>query len=275
MVNRKVKIAIISDVHLGTFGSRAEEVLIYLNSITPEMLIVNGDLVDIWQFRKRYFPKSHLAVLQKIFSLAANGTPVYFLPGNHDNLIRKFGDFSLGNLRIQNELFLEIDGKKVWIHHGDKYDKAVDHQRLAAFGGYIYEHLILIERGFNFLLKKMDIKPFSLTRKLKSFSKSMSKKSGDFEAKALAEAIEKECDIMICGHVHRPQNHEITNEKGSILYLNSGDWVENLTALEYDHSEWKIIRFQQPLVPVFKKDASLIKTTLPQSVAKQLVSELA
>ena len=243
MAIKKVAITVISDVHLGTYGSKAEEVLLYLNSIEPEILVINGDLIDIWQFRKRYFPKSHLAVLQKIFSLAANGTPVYFLPGNHDDLIRKFGDFSLGNLHIQNELVLNVSGEKVWFHHGDKYDKSVNHQGLAAFGGRIYEGFILLEKGLNWLLKPFGVKPFQAAKKIKSFSKKMSKTALDFEAMAMTEAIARKFDVMVCGHVHQPQNRMVTMENGSLLYLNSGDWVENLTALEYENNRWTIIHF--------------------------------
>lgn len=248
---KKVKIAVISDVHLGTYGSRAEEVLLYLNSIDPEILVVNGDLVDIWQFRKRYFPKSHLAVLQKLIQFAANGTPVYFLPGNHDDLIRKFGNFSLGNLHIQNELILNIDGTQVWFHHGDKYDLSVRHQGLAAFAGRLYELYILMEKGLNWLLKPFNVH-LQTAKKLKAFSKKMSKTAIDFEAKAIDEAINRAFDVMVCGHVHRPQKRKITNKNGKILYLNSGDWVENLSALEYADHKWKVVRF---LKTAFQKES--------------------
>lgn len=240
---KQIQIAVISDVHLGTFGSKAVEVLSYLNSIAPEVLVINGDLIDIWQFRKRYFPKSHLAVLQKVFQMAASGTPVYFLPGNHDDLIRRFGDFSLGNLHIQNELVLDLDGKKVWFHHGDKYDVSIRHQGIATFGGRFYECLILIEKGLNFLLKPFKIE-LAIAKKIKAFSKKMSKKAIDFEAKFVDEGIQRGFDAVVCGHVHKPQQRTIVGEKGSIVYLNSGDWVENLSALEYDNENWELVHFQ-------------------------------
>lgn len=271
MVNRKVEIAIISDVHLGTFGSHAEEVLTYLNSITPEVLIINGDLVDIWQFRKRYFPKSHFAVLQKIFQIASSGKTVYFLPGNHDDLIRRFGDFSLGNVHIQNELFLEVNNQKIWIHHGDKYDKTVKNKRFAAFGGYLYEHLMLLEKGFNWLLNAIRIKPIQATKKLKAFSKRMSKKAMDFEAKSIDEAIANKCDIMICGHTHQPQKRTIATENGNILYLNSGDWVENLSALEYNDKEWEVIHFQNNTPTISTKEIIVPSTTPSKIEAQTLV----
>lgn len=247
MTKRKVEIVVISDVHLGTFGSRATELILYLESIEPETLIINGDLIDIWQFRKRYFPKTHFAILQKIINLSANGVITYFLPGNHDDLIRRFGDFSIGNFHVQNELILNINNQKVWFHHGDKYDASVKNKGFAAFGGYLYEHLILVENGFNRLLKSFKIKPFQIAKKLKMFSKRMSKKSSNFELKAFQESIEKGCDIMICGHVHKPQKRLFKNETGQVLYLNSGDWVENLSALEYNNGEWKILDFDETL----------------------------
>lgn len=262
---KKVKIAVISDVHLGTYGSRAEEVLLYLNSIAPEILVVNGDLVDIWQFRKHYFPRTHLAVLQKIFQFASTGTPVYFLPGNHDDLIRKFGDFSLGNLHIQNELVLNIDDKQVWFHHGDKYDLSVQHKGLAAFAGRLYEFYILMEKGLNWLLRPFGIQTQS-AKKLKAFSKKMSKTAIDFEAKAIDEAINRNFDVMVCGHVHRPQKRHVTNKNGKILYLNSGDWVENLSALEFVDGKWKVVRF---LKTAFQKEKAEVRNQTA-SLSKRL-----
>ena len=260
MEKKKIDIAVISDVHLGTFGSCANEVLTYLESIDPKMLIINGDLIDIWQFRKRYFPTSHLAVLQKIIQIAASGKTVYFIPGNHDNLIRKFGDFSIGNLHFRAELEIEINNQKVWIHHGDKYDRAVRNQSIAALGGYIYEHFILFEKGINWVLNLLGIRPIRVTKKVKAFTKQLSKKSVDFEAKAIEEAIDKQCDVMICGHTHRPQKQLIENEEQSILYLNSGDWVENLSALEFDNEKWELIYFAaSQTVPKAALNAAIVK----------------
>ncbi len=95
---RKVEVVVISDVHLGTFGCHAKELLHYLSSIKPKILILNGDILDIWQFRKSYFPASHLKVIKKIISLSSKGTKVYYLTGNHDELLRKFTDLHMGNL---------------------------------------------------------------------------------------------------------------------------------------------------------------------------------
>ena len=96
----------LSDIHLGTYGCHAKEVLNYLNSIRPEKMVLNGDIFDIWQFRKRYFPKSHLLVIKKIISLATKGTKVYYITGNHDEKLRRFSDTKMGNIYILDKLFL-------------------------------------------------------------------------------------------------------------------------------------------------------------------------
>lgn len=98
MKKRKVDIAVISDVHLGTYGCHAQELLSYLNSIQPEKLILNGDIIDIWQFRKRYFPKSHLKVIKKIIDLSTKGTEIVYITGNHDEMLRKFSEVRMAIL---------------------------------------------------------------------------------------------------------------------------------------------------------------------------------
>ncbi len=112
MKKRKLDLAIISDVHLGTYGSHAVELYNYLNSIKPKILVLNGDIIDIWQFRKSYFPKAHLKVIKKIIDLASKGTKVYYITGNHDELLRKFSDSFMGNFCVVDKLVLDLDGNK-------------------------------------------------------------------------------------------------------------------------------------------------------------------
>ena len=117
MKKRKLEVVVISDVHLGTFGCHAKELSQYLSTIKPKILILNGDIIDIWQFRKSYFPASHIKVIKKIISLSTKGTKIYYLTGNHDEFLRKFTDLHIGNLHLINKLILELDGKKAWIFH--------------------------------------------------------------------------------------------------------------------------------------------------------------
>ena len=147
---RKVQLAIISDIHLGTFGCHAKELLQYLNSIEPEILILNGDIIDIWQFSKHYWPTSHMMVVNHIIDLISKGTQIYYITGNHDEMLRKFVGFKISNFSIVNKLLLTIDKKKTWIFHGDVFDVTMKHSKwLAKLGAIGYDTLILINHAFN------------------------------------------------------------------------------------------------------------------------------
>ena len=138
---------VISDVHLGTFGSHAKELYNYLSSIKPKKLILNGDIIDIWQFSKSYFPKNHLKVIKKIIDLTSKGTQVYYITGNHDEMLRKFSDTRMGNFSVIDKLVLELDGKKAWFFHGDVFDVSVQHSKWFAYfypKKDLYYFLILI-----------------------------------------------------------------------------------------------------------------------------------
>ena len=240
-MKRKVEIVVISDIHLGTYGCHAKEVLQYLNSVKPGKLILNGDIFDMWQFRKRYFPKSHLQVIKKIISLAAKGTMVYYLSGNHDEKLRRFSDTKMGNIYILDKLVLEIDGKKAWFFHGDVFDASIQHAKwLAKLGGWGYDLLILLNRFINYMLVRFGKEKYSLSKRIKNSVKSAVSFISKFEETASDLAIHNKFDYVVCGHIHQPVIKEVLNAYGSCTYLNSGDWVENLTALEYNHMEWKL-----------------------------------
>ena len=248
---RKVEVVVISDVHLGTYGCHAKELLAYLSSIKPKTLILNGDIIDIWQFRKSYFPASHLNVIKKIISLSSKGTKVHYLTGNHDEFLRKFTDLHLGNLSLENKLVLELDGKKAWIFHGDVFDASITHAKwLAKLGGWGYDTLILINRFVNWILAKLKKEPYSLSKKIKSNVKSAVKFISNFESVCTELAIENKYDYVICCHIHEPKMETIKADKGSTLYLNSGDWIENLTALEYNKKKWKLYKHEVNKVDV-------------------------
>ena len=240
---RKVELVVISDVHLGTYGCHAKELLIYLNSIKPKTLILNGDIIDIWQFRKSYFPSHHLQVIKKLLSMSSKGTKVYYLTGNHDEFLRKFADLQLGNIELLNKLVLPLDNKKAWIFHGDVFDSSIKHAKwLAKLGGWGYDILILINRFINWVLSKMNKEPYSLSKKIKNNVKSAVKFISNFENICIDLAIENKFDYVICGHIHEPKIETKITNKGSTTYLNSGDWIENLSALEYHHKKWMIYR---------------------------------
>ena len=245
MKKRAVELVVISDVHLGTFGCHAKELHQYLSTIKPKILILNGDIIDIWQFRKSYFPKSHLKVVKKIIDFASKGTQVYYITGNHDEMLRKFSDAMIGNFAIVDKLVLKLDEKTAWFFHGDVFDASVQHSKwIAKLGGLGYDYLILINRLVNWFLMKIGKEPYSFSKKIKASVKKAVKHISDFETTATDLAIENSYDYVICGHIHEPKISRIETKKGTTLYLNSGDWIENLTALEYNKKRWKMYRFE-------------------------------
>lgn len=246
MLKRKVDVVVISDVHLGTYGCHSKELLQYLNSIRPKKLILNGDIIDIWQFRKSYFPKAHLQVIKKIIAFATKGTKVYYITGNHDEKLRKFSNTKMGNIQILDKLVMNLDGKKAWFFHGDVFDASVQHAKfIAKLGGWGYDFLILFNQMINWVLMKMGREKYSLSKKIKAGVKQAVKFISNFEKTASDLAIENEFDYVVCGHIHQPQIEKKSNAKGSCLYLNSGDWVENLTALEYNNERWNLYTYNQ------------------------------
>ncbi len=245
---RKVEIVVISDVHLGTYGCHAKELLHYLKSIKPKKVILNGDIIDIWQFSKRYWPKSHTKVIKQLLEWISKGVKMYYVTGNHDEMLRKFTGFKMGSLKIVNKVVLDLEeDKKAWIFHGDVFDVTMQHSKwLAKLGAIGYDTLILINRFVNFISVKIFKKgKLSLSKKIKNSVKSAVKFINDFEQTAADIGIFQKYDYVICGHIHHPEIKEISNEDGAIQYLNSGDWVENLTALEYNNGKWSIYRFDE------------------------------
>jgi len=221
----------------------------YLDSIEPQSLILNGDIVDIWNFRKHYWPDSHMAIIKKIMEFVATGVSVIYLTGNHDELMRRFSGLRLGNFQLRDRIVMDLNGEKCWIFHGDVFDVTMRHSKwLARLGGVGYDILIMINRFVNFLLEKIGRGKISLSKRIKDSVKSAISFVDDFERTATDLAIENGYKYVICGHIHKPQVRLCTNETGSCTYLNSGDWVENLTALEYVDAQWSLHRHQHAAV---------------------------
>ncbi|HNY03620.1 MAG TPA: UDP-2,3-diacylglucosamine diphosphatase [Bacteroidales bacterium] len=273
---REVDLVILSDVHLGTFGCHARELLQYLRSIKPKTLILNGDIIDIWQFRKRFFPKSHLMVIRHLTGLIAKNTQVVYVTGNHDELLRKFVKFRMGSFRLVNKLLLELDGKKAWIFHGDVFDVTMKYSKwLARLGSFGYSILILLNSFINFLLRSAGQPKISFSRKIKHSVKKAVSYINQFEETAASIAISNGYDFVICGHIHQPEIRTISNANGSVVYMNSGDWVENLSSLEYNKGEWKIYNFRDDLfVQAFNRSSSLEKPPSHKETFEQLMKEL-
>ena len=274
---RDVELVVISDVHLGTYGARASELVSYLRSIQPRTLVLNGDIIDIWQFSKHYFPTDHMQVLKEITSLLSKGTKVYYITGNHDEMLRKFKGFSMGNFEIQNKLILPLTTGTAWIFHGDVFDTTMKHSKwIAKLGGKGYDLLIVLNTIVNWFSEKLGRGRVSLSKKVKDSVKGVIKFVNNFEETAAEIAINNGYQFVVCGHIHHPQIKKMTNANGeSVMYLKSGDWVENSTALEYDKEQWTLYKHVPKSGDFVKQDSISFKNALSyDQLLQEVVSGL-
>ena len=269
MQKRIVDVAVISDLHLGTYACRAKEFVNYLNSIEPRLLILNGDIIDGWQFSKHYFPPHHISAIQQIFQLLSAGTRIIYITGNHDETLRRYADLHLGNFQLADKVVIEIDGKMNWIFHGDVFDHTTTNQ--ARFWGKLgsngYAALLAFNKAINRIMKVIGKEKVSLSRKIMEQFHKRFVHIEAFETMIAELAIEKKYDCVICGHIHQPQKRIIANEKGKVTYMNSGDWVEHMTALEYYNNDWHLHTHEQ-------KDASIEIQKQPKPRPEVMTNEV-
>ena len=224
----KVQALFISDVHLGSKGSNANEVLSILKQYQPEYLFLVGDIIDGWLLKRKFrWPQSHTNVLRKILSYSKNNIKVIYIPGNHDEFMRDYLDFSFGNIEVHNEY--------VWnntlITHGDLYDGVVKLKWLGVLGSIGYDLAISIDRR----LKKLGMKR-SLSKFLKDKVKEAVKFMTQFEVELTRQAKKNKCDTVICGHIHHPADRMIEG----IRYLNTGDWIENNSYITFNDGDYTV-----------------------------------
>ncbi len=266
MERKHIDVVVMSDLHLGTYGCHATEIVNYLKSISPSILVLNGDIIDGWQFNKRYFPVSHIQVIKEIMSLLSKGTRVIYITGNHDEMLRRYSDLQIGNFQLTDKMVMEINGKMTWIFHGDVFDATTkgSAKLLAKLGGHGYDLLILLNSFINWCLKAMGREKMSFSKKVKNGVKKAVAWIADFEQTAAELAVEKKYDYVICGHIHQPQHRVIETKNGKVTYLNSGDWIENLTSLEYSNNEWKIYHYDEKEFASKKTTILTMEKKLPQ-----------
>ncbi|HBG87406.1 MAG TPA: UDP-2,3-diacylglucosamine hydrolase [Marinilabiliaceae bacterium] len=254
---RPLKAVVISDVHLGTYGCKAEQLHAYLKTIRPEILVLNGDIIDAWRFTSNYFPTAHFKVVRYFFKLAEEGCKIIYIPGNHDEVARRFTDLEFGQLQITNKIVLTLDGKTSWIFHGDVFDVVMHNSKwLAKLGSVGYGLLMAINRLVNGVIKLFGGKKISLAAKIKDVVKGgKHQEITKFESTVARLAIRKGYDYAICGHIHRPAKKNIITPSGSVIYLNSGDWVDNMTALEYEKGDWYLKRWDEGVEDITEESA--------------------
>ena len=218
MQRRPVEIAVISDVHLGTYGCHAKELLAYLQSISPQILTLNGNIIDGWQFSKRYFPASHMAVIKEIFNFLSGGTRVIYITCNHDEMLRRFSGPALGNFIQADKYLLEINGKTIWAFHGDVFDNTTRKTAkiLARIGGDSNDLLIQFNRLVNFISKTFGSEKLSFSKRIKNIVKKVVTYINNFENTIASIAVEKKYDYVICGYIHQPEIRNIESPGGKV-----------------------------------------------------------
>ena len=247
-MKRLIEVLVISDIHLGTYGCQSKALLNYLKSVDPKIIILNGDIIDIWQFNKRYFPKSHMKIIKYFLNLIQDGKTIYYLTGNHDEMLRKFNGFELKNFKILNKKVINLNGHQAWFFHGDVFDLTMQYSKwLTRLGAMGYDALILINSALNFILSRLGRPRYSLSKKVKNSVKGAVKFINKFEETVVGIAFERKYKFVICGHIHQPAIKKYSIKNKNIIYLNSGDWVENLTSLEYHNKKWTIYQHDNNL----------------------------
>jgi len=266
---RKLELVVVSDIHLGSLTCHADELLSYLNSIRPKKLVLNGDIIDTWELNKGYFPTSHMKVIKKIIGMASQGTEVYYVAGNHDGNMRRFRGISMGNLHVVDKLFLELNGKNAWFFHGAIFENNIKKITwLSKLGIKNYDYLIKISAFFNKGFFNTKKKHFSLSKKPKIKTHKTAAYISSFEKHIADTAIDNNYDFAICGHIHQPKKEKHNTKKGKCTYLNSGDWVESLTALEYSFKRWKIYRYDSDKLLPFYIDDDLKRIDIHELISK-------
>jgi len=241
---RNLDVSVISDVHLATHASKAKNLLKYLKSVHPTTLVLNGDIIDSWRFSRNYFPKSHLKVIRYLIKMLEEGVQIIYITGNHDEFLRKFNGSKMGNLRIVNQLILELDGQKTWIFHGDIFDHVIHRAKwLAKLGAATYGFLSLMNSALNGSLRFFRIKEIIVYKNIKKWLIKEKTQLSRFEQEIQKIASIRNYQTVICGHTHVPKSKWLMNQHGGVHYINCGDWVEHLTAAEYENGKWKLNYF--------------------------------
>ncbi len=240
-MKRNLDILVISDLHLGTYGSEADEVLAYLDTINANKIVINGDFVDIMLFNKRFWPSSHMKVIKYFLDLISQGKEIYYVTGNHDELMRKFLNFKIQNFKIVNQIVLETAKGKVWIFHGDVFDFSIQTQWLTKLAGFLYDYMIIFNSWINKkIMRPLGQKRLNFSKTIKSNVKTAVQYFANFEMKAAEVAQKNGYKYVVCGHIHTPKIESFNINGEEVIYMNSGDWLESLSSLEYADNKWSI-----------------------------------
>jgi UDP-2,3-diacylglucosamine pyrophosphatase LpxH len=271
------KTIILSDIHLGIRNSRVKEAVEFLSAHKCDTLILNGDIIDGWQLKKSgEWKKKHTSFFRIIMKyMHKYNTRVIYLRGNHDDFLDEILPFTFGQFIIKRNHILQSGAKKYYVVHGDIFDSITTNLKwLAKLGDIGYTFLLWVNRHYNQYRTKRGLSYYSLSQVVKAKVKSAVSFISDYEEQLCEVAKANDCDGVICGHIHQAADKQINN----IHYLNSGDWVETMSALvETQEGEWKILYYnewiqqlqpktavQQDELDLYATPAQLLESLTPQ-----------
>lgn len=223
----------VSDVHLGCKHGNTESFLEFLHMYQPQYLYLVGDILDGWRLAKNwYWTDCYSEIIRRLNDMADQGTEVFYTPGNHDDFLRGFlsATFMFGKIQIANQfVHRTADGRRLMIIHGDQFDRVVSkHRALSGLGDSAYNASLLLNKWFNRAWALVGGKPIHVSKFLKKQVKRITSGCSNFEETVLEYAREHSCDGIVCGHIHQP---DIKIDASGIVYYNTGDWVENSSAI--------------------------------------------
>ncbi|NNF19293.1 MAG: UDP-2,3-diacylglucosamine diphosphatase [Flavobacteriaceae bacterium] len=253
MRKRTIEVVVVSDLYLGSEVCRAHELLTYLSSIKPKTLVLNGGLVAAAGSGLYQLPKIQLKVIKKIVAMASQGTAVYVLADEKDFYLKKLWGIDVGTIKIRKELVLDLDCKKTWFLHGQHFDLG---QRSAVFlkpfGRYSYALLSRWNSLFaalSALLRSTKVDP--------SHPLINSNRLKQFRSYAISCAGNRGFETIACGYTGHADKHLKEGKYGDVLYLNSGNWLGEMTTLEYAFKRWKVYKYQADKCSAFYTDEDL------------------
>ena len=265
------KTLILSDIHLGTSGSKAKQLVQFLKHNTCDKLILNGDIIDGWQLKKSgSWKKHHTKFFKRMLKMMrTHNTEVIYLRGNHDDFLDNIIPIRFGNLSILRDYILESGEKRFYVVHGDVFDSITTNLKwIAKLGDVGYTFLLWLNQRYNNYRLKRGLPYYSLSQAIKAKVKTAVSYIDDFEKQLAILARIKKCDGIICGHIHQPAMKVIDN----IIYMNSGDWIESLSALSEDHQgNWNIIYYP---VKDWKELDAVVEDDLDEDESENDIADL-
>lgn len=242
-MRHKYRSIFISDVHLGTKEVRNDCLLNFLNTIEAEYIYLVGDIVDFWKLKKNWhWPEINNEIVQCVLQMVKKGSRVTYIPGNHDERLRDYIGSNLNDVIISEDaIHVTSDNKKLLLIHGDEFDSVVmTNKWLIHFGDWLYDSIVILNRYYNFVRRKLGFPYWSLSNFLKMRTRKAVQYIENFENAVIHEAKRRGVDGVVCGHIHHPAMKQVDG----VTYANTGDWVENCTAVvENQKGELEILRW--------------------------------